>query len=65
MYVLTVSAPGGGGGVCPGPLILHEELGAATSGLEVTLGVAPRHRWARPANENVSLKVTTFVMRTH
>ena len=57
--ILTISAPGGGGGVCPGPLILHEELGAATSGLEVTLGVASRQA-ARPAMEEEML-VTEFV----
>ena len=59
--VLTVSAPGGGGRICPGPLVLHTELGAASSSLEVTLGEAPRQRWARPEKETM---VTGFVLRS-
>ena len=53
--LLTVSAPGCGGGVGPGSLILDLEPGAAILRLEVTLGVP-----SRPAME---MLVTEFVWR--
>ena len=64
-YVLTVSAPGGGGGVGPGPLVLHHELGAATGSLEVTLGEAPRQWRTRPKTEHVILLRGHGQIQTH
>ena len=40
--ILTVSAPGGGGGVGPGPLVADLEPRHPILGLQIALGVAGR-----------------------
>ena len=48
--VLTVPAPGCGGGVGPGSLIANSELRSSALGPQITLGVA-RGQLTRPADK--------------
>ena len=55
--ILTVSAPGGGGGVGPGPLVADLEPRHPILGLQIALGVAGRQTpGPREADHHVTLE---------
>ena len=56
--ILTVSAPGGGGGVGPGPLVADLEPRHPILGLQIALGVASRQTpGPREANHHDHLRI--------
>ena len=56
--ILTISAPGGGGGVGPGPLVADLEPRHPILGLQIALGVASRQTpGPREANHHDNLRI--------
>ena len=62
--LLTVSAPGCGGGVGPGSLILDLEPGASILCLEVTLGVPSRPAMEMLVTEFEWYETFTFFLKS-